>query len=693
MLSTGKRERVALAAGERIGKYRVVAVLGHGGMGTVYLAEDEDLDRQVAVKVVNSDLEGAEHALERFAQEARAIARLDNPHIVRVHEYHADEENPYLVMEYVPGDALAEICHQRAPLLPGEALEYTRQILSGLAAAHERGIIHRDLKPANVLVSEAGVLKLTDFGLARSLETREKLTVSGMVVGTLHYLAPEVAAGEAATPQSDLYSVGITLYEMISGDVPFKDASPLKLISRIAHEPPPPVETACPNLPAPVRTWLAGLLARDPAARYATAAAALAALPLAAGESSPVLPAAPDDPTGQTAAPAGRGPVRPGAPSVAGAEKLRPAEVDAVLERAVALEREGRELTSDDSVLLIAREAGLDSAAVRAALSQYRASRRQRVRRRRVGVGIGLAAVAGLLVALGIWWGGRPDAPRRRAYTTPGEAGSLSADERRPAEAAPAPRGAGLGGLPADALQIGKGWQTTPLSLAGSEQVLLLQVVSGGSVAARSRTHPPVAVAPRLYASLGRGPVELAATGEEAVVRAAVVERLRLAALPFGGAREETELGDLAAAVGDVVTTRLAQLECFQVVERVQVDKVIANLDLENTEHFDPATAGRIGRLLGADYVITGAVQKAGGQVRLSAKRLDAETGAALEAVVVDGDRGKLFALQDRLADALAARIIGTEMERFLPGAAAPPADPEPRNAPADRSTADGEGG
>jgi len=263
-----------------MGKYRILRELGHGGMGVVYLGRDDSLGRNVAIKVVNPRLEGVEIALARFAREARAIAQLSSPHIVQVYEFNPEGGQPYLVMEYVPGCGLDDLILQGGRLSYPEILDCACQILKGLSAAHRAGIIHRDIKPANVMCSRQGVYKLTDFGLARSIAAASgaSLTTTGAIIGSLRYLAPEVAAGDEATPLSDIYSAGVTVYELISGATPFADPSPLKLVHQIATGHPVSVTERREDVPLPLEAWVTHVLAREPERRYASADEALSVL-------------------------------------------------------------------------------------------------------------------------------------------------------------------------------------------------------------------------------------------------------------------------------------------------------------------------------------------------------------------------------------------------------------------------------
>ncbi len=267
-----------LEPGGMLESYRVQRLLGRGGMSEVYLARDETLERDVALKLLNPRVEGVDEALQRFLSEARAIARLSHPHIVQIFAFNPDATPPFLVMEYIPGGPLSEAIGRQALLSVPEALDCARQMLEALAAAHDAGIVHRDVKPGNVLLAGEGQYKLGDFGLARSFEAKQKLTATGSVVGTVHYLAPEVARGETASPQSDLYSLGATLYEAICGHPPYDEESPLKLIHRIASAAPPPLRSRLPDLPAAVEQWLGRLMAWDQTRRFAHAWEALSAL-------------------------------------------------------------------------------------------------------------------------------------------------------------------------------------------------------------------------------------------------------------------------------------------------------------------------------------------------------------------------------------------------------------------------------
>ncbi|MBV8991656.1 MAG: serine/threonine protein kinase, partial [Solirubrobacterales bacterium] len=223
------------------GRYRLEARIGSGGMSTVYRALDETLQRQVAVKLMNREVATDSDQLERFRREARWVAQLSHPHIVGVIDAGEDEGRPYIVFEYVEGETLKERIRRMGRLPIAEAVAYAIEIARALGAAHARHIVHRDVKPQNVLIDEEGSAKVTDFGIARTLD-EEGLTADGRVLGTTDYVSPEQALGSAVTGQSDLYSLGVVLYEMLTGEVPFKGESQVAVAMKHVREQLPDVQ-------------------------------------------------------------------------------------------------------------------------------------------------------------------------------------------------------------------------------------------------------------------------------------------------------------------------------------------------------------------------------------------------------------------------------------------------------------------
>lgn len=263
------------------GRYRLDAHIGAGGMSTVYRAFDTVLERQVAIKVLHAAGATDADQLERFRREARAVAQLNHPHIVTVIDAGEQEDPyrpaPYIVFEYVEGETLKARIRRNGRLPVGEAIAYAIEIARALGAAHERGIVHRDVKPQNVLIDEEGRAKVTDFGIARTLD-QEGLTQDGRVLGTTDYVSPEQALGHPVTGQSDLYSLGIVLFEMLTGDVPFKGENQVAVAMKHVREELPDVQVLRPEVSSALAAVLDKATAKDLARRYGTDAELIADL-------------------------------------------------------------------------------------------------------------------------------------------------------------------------------------------------------------------------------------------------------------------------------------------------------------------------------------------------------------------------------------------------------------------------------
>lgn len=257
------------------GRYEVVSHIGQGGMADVFLAVDTILNRQVAVKILRADLSGDTVSILRFEREAQAAASLAHPNIVEIYDVGDYKDHHYIVMEYVPGKTLKQLIRSRGPLVNEEAVDIMKQLCSAVAEAHSRGIIHRDIKPQNVIIKADGSLKILDFGIATALGSVQ-LTQANNVMGSVHYLAPELAKGEPASFQSDIYALGIVLYEMLTGDVPFKADQAVQVALKHMREPMPSVREFNSTVPQSLENIITRATAKDPSLRYHNAEEMLA---------------------------------------------------------------------------------------------------------------------------------------------------------------------------------------------------------------------------------------------------------------------------------------------------------------------------------------------------------------------------------------------------------------------------------
>lgn len=257
------------------GRYEVVSHIGQGGMADVFLAVDTILNRQVAIKLLREDLSQDAVSILRFEREAQAAASLAHPNIVEIYDVGEYQDHHYIVMEYIAGKTLKQVIRSRGPLVNEEAVDIMKQLCSAVAEAHSRGIIHRDIKPQNVIVKADGSLKILDFGIATALGSVQ-LTQANNVMGSVHYLAPELAKGEPASFQSDIYALGIVLYEMLSGDVPFKADQAVQVALKHMREPMPSVRAINSTVPQSLENIITRSTAKDPALRYPNAEQMLA---------------------------------------------------------------------------------------------------------------------------------------------------------------------------------------------------------------------------------------------------------------------------------------------------------------------------------------------------------------------------------------------------------------------------------
>ncbi|HEX2717853.1 MAG TPA: serine/threonine-protein kinase, partial [Gemmatimonadaceae bacterium] len=279
------------------GRYNVRELLGAGGMGAVFLADDLQLEREVAIKVLPLSLASDPQVVQRFQREAKTAAKLDHPHIIPIYRVESENGLEYFVMKYVRGRSLESILEQGGPMPVPEAVRILREAATALGHAHQRGVVHRDVKPANIMLEGDGRVILTDFGISKAADAAStQLTSTGMIVGTPNYIAPEQALGKAVDGRADQYALGVTAFQMLTGQLLFTGESAQAILVRHVVDAPPRVSSVRPDVPRHVDAAVARTLAKTPEERFATMeqlAAALEGKPVAAAASAPTLVSAP----------------------------------------------------------------------------------------------------------------------------------------------------------------------------------------------------------------------------------------------------------------------------------------------------------------------------------------------------------------------------------------------------------------
>ena len=257
-----------LSKGQKINdRYEIVKSIGEGGMANVYLATDNILERNVAVKVLRGDLSADEKFIRRFEREAQSVSNLSHPNIVEVYDVGIEDGNHYIVMEYIDGKTLKQLLKKRESLTLTEVIDIMSQLTDGLAHAHESYIIHRDIKPQNIMIEDNGLIKITDFGIAMALNATQ-ITQTNSVMGSVHYLPPEQASGKGATIKSDIYSLGILMYELLTGTVPFKGDNAVEIALKHMKDKIPSITKQNPAIPQSVENILMKATAKNPRNRY-----------------------------------------------------------------------------------------------------------------------------------------------------------------------------------------------------------------------------------------------------------------------------------------------------------------------------------------------------------------------------------------------------------------------------------------
>lgn len=259
-----------LSKGQKINeRYEIIKSIGEGGMANVYLANDNILDRKVAIKVLRGDLSADEKFIRRFEREAQSVSNLSHPNIVEVYDVGVEENEHYIVMEYIEGKTLKQLLKKRESLTLPEVIDIMTQLTDGMAHAHESYIIHRDIKPQNIMIQDDGLIKITDFGIAMALNATQ-LTQTNSVMGSVHYLPPEQASGKGATIKSDIYSMGILMYELLTGTVPFKGDNAVEIALKHMKDKIPSIRKQNPAIPQSVENILLKATAKNPRNRYDT---------------------------------------------------------------------------------------------------------------------------------------------------------------------------------------------------------------------------------------------------------------------------------------------------------------------------------------------------------------------------------------------------------------------------------------
>jgi eukaryotic-like serine/threonine-protein kinase len=495
--------------GKSLGRYCILEKIGQGGMGEVFLAEDSSLHRKVALKFLPSSMQQDAMARQRFIREARSAAALDHPYICHVNEVAESDGSDFIVMEYVDGQPLKEKL-LKGPLPFEELRQISIEVAEALETAHGKGIIHRDIKPANIMLTQTGHAKVTDFGLAKQLvpsggmesveETATELTSIGSIVGTPAYMSPEQVLGRAADTRSDIWSFGVTLYEMTSGDQPFHGQDRFELTSAILNQPPLPLP---PQAPAEFGAVIGRCLEKEPAKRY--------------------------------------------------------------------------QHMSEVREALAAVRAG-----TAAPPRQARSSRL--TRRHWLGLTASLGVIIVALVGLN----------------------SSSLRERW--------KSGGTGALPASAV-------------GGAP-------ISGITAASLQK------------------PATASAQGQVPASDLPVI-----AALDFSNLQNKPEFESFRTGIAEAFTGSFVNSKRFRIVERNQLDKVIKELELNRTASVDSSTAQKLGRLIGAQYLVLGSFQVFEGEILINARLLRVETGEILQTGKITGQASKALSLPASLADKFLAGI------------------------------------
>ena len=541
-----------LSNGLKLGNYKLIAPISSGGMGRVWKANDTVLDRSVAIKVLRGDVSSEEFS-KRFLIEAKIIAQLNHPNIIQIYGAEHWKESLCIVMEHIDGITLKEYNKQDDVSF---TLQKFKEILLGIKSAHNEGIIHRDIKPSNIMLDKKSVIKVLDFGLAKSKSIDTELTQAGGVFGTMAYLAPEVAKGGKFSIKSDIFSIGVVLYELITGDNPFNTKDILSTLEKIKKERIPTMDTKKYKYPPAINGLIAKMCEIDLSKRYESIEEIIKDLdsiivpqkPISQNNEETVLPDNKQNNKGKNAE----------EPSGIAADKA-----GAVIKKAKEIQTKRDNTLSQSELYEVAGEMNISSDDVKVALSiENEAEKKKHLTK--------IFAYIVLLISciFAIQW-----------------------------------------------------YLNKPSSAKSKESNLEVEV-------------------DRLQK-----------------IRAYKGQKVTLAVLPFDNQTSNPKYKGFAASCSEALILPLAGKSNISLIERMQLDKVMSEVNLSQSKYIDPAYAIEIGKMLNTDLVIMGALQQNAEKARIVARVVEVSTGTVVYSERVQGQFDDLFELQDKLANSLAEKF------------------------------------
>ena len=544
------KEPEQIRDGLKLGNYKLISPISSGGMGRVWKAKDTVLDRIVAIKVLREDVSSDEFS-QRFLVEAKIIAQLNHPNIIQIYGAEQWNENLCIVMEHIDGITLKEYKKQNDVFF---TLQKFKEILLGIHSAHCEGIIHRDIKPTNIMLDKKSTIKVLDFGLAKSKSIESDLTQAGGVFGTMAYLAPEVAKGQKFTVQSDIFSLGVVLYELITGSNPFNTKDVLSTLEKIKKEKIPIMDTKKFKYPPAINGLISKMCHADLSKRYQSIQDIIKDLDSI--ESPQKTTPQNQDRT-----------VLPGANNIKeshdGASRVSADKASVVLKQAKEIQDRRENSLSHTELLEVADEMNISSDDVKGALDKQKEIEKKN-------------RLAKIIVMIALFIGG----------------------------------------------VIVIQWYMNRPTSANSQQSKLEDEVD------------------RLQK-----------------FRSFKGQSFTLAVLPFDNQTSNPKYKGFAASCAEALILPLAGKSNLSLIERMQLDKVMSEINLSQSKYIDPAYAIEIGKMLNTDLVIMGALQQQSNEARILARVVEVSTGTVVYSERVHGQFDDLFDLQDKLANSLADKF------------------------------------